>query len=619
MPSPTFTFTLEDFVRIETCTQPSYDANGGRVAFRSNRGGVSQAYLMPAVGGDARQLTDTGGVIYHVEARPGVDQLLVIADDGGDEQFQLHLVDIESGASRPLASMPQVIHNFGAWSPDGRLLSFASNRRDASVFDVYVLDVDSGDVRCVLEHDGMNAAGRFTLDQRGLLVSRPNLEAPGDNTLWLLDLIEDSALRLLTPHEDEDLSEWQRAQPLETLEDGAVLALANEGRDTFALQRIDLETGAREYLLERDWDLEALAVAPDGHSLAIVVNEDGASRLELYAVTEDARLGARIEAPPLPEGIASFLDWRPDGRAIAFTFEGPSHVSDIWSLDLEAGALARLTESDTRGLPIDALPAPRLVRYQTFDGREIPAYYYLPEGAAERGPLPCIVLVHGGPEGQSRPALWGRYPAPHYLLARGDVALLVPNVRGSTGYGKEYSHADDVEKRMDSVQDLIAAADWLAATGEVDPDRIAVMGGSYGGFMVLAAITEAPDRWGAAIDLYGIADFETFLKFTGPWRRRHRAREYGDDPAFLRTISPIHKADRIRAPLLVFQGDHDVRVPPEESEQIVETVRRNEGIVEYVVYPEEGHGFQKLPHRLDLGERVVAFIETHLLPPPTEG
>ncbi|MEZ4502443.1 MAG: S9 family peptidase [Dehalococcoidia bacterium] len=605
-------FTFEDFVRIETSAQPSYDSNGAHLAFRSNRSGVSQAYVMPAAGGEARQLTDTGGVIYQVEFRPGVDQLLYIADDGGDEQYQLHLLDLASGASRALASMPHVIHNFGAWSPDGRLLSFGTNRRDRAHFDVMVLDVDSGEERVVLEADAMNEAGRFAPDGRGLLVTRPNLDVPGDNTLWLVDLEGSEAPRLVTPH--DDLSEWLAAHPVGLPDGGAaVLALANEGREFFGLQRIDLATGAREYLIERDWDLEALAVAPDGHRVAIVVNEDGYSRLECYELTPEARLGARLGAPALPDGIVSTLDWRPDGGALAFTFEGPRHVSDVWGLDIEAGTLTRLTESDTRGLPIDALPEPRLVRYQTFDGREIPAYYYLPEGAGGRGDLACVVVVHGGPEMQSRPALWGRYPGPHYLLARGDVAVLVPNVRGSTGYGKEYSHADDVERRMDSVRDLVAAADWLAATGDIDPERIGVLGGSYGGFMVLAAITEAPDRWGAAIDLYGIANFETFLKFTGPWRRKHRAREYGEDAAFLRTISPIHKANEIRTPLLVFQGDHDVRVPPEESEQIVETVRRHEGIVEYVVYPEEGHGFQKLPHRLDLAERVVAFVDRHLL------
>jgi dipeptidyl aminopeptidase/acylaminoacyl peptidase len=354
-------------------------------------------------------------------------------------------------------------------------------------------------------------------------------------------------------------------------------------------------------------------LTPDGARLAIVVNEDGYGRIEVYEVTADARLGARIALDAMPAGVASTPAWRPDGSALAFTFEGPKHVPDVWVAETATGALRRLTHSETRGLPLEAMPEPEVIRYRTFDGREIPAFYYRPPGAPRDGSLACMVLVHGGPEMQSRPALWGRYSAPHYLLARGDLALLVPNVRGSTGYGKEYSHADDVEKRMDSVADLLAALDWLAASGDVDPARVGVMGGSYGGFMVLAAITEAPDRWAAAIDLFGIANFETFLENTGAWRRKHRSREYGEDPAFLRSISPIHKADRIRAPLLVFQGDHDVRVPPEESEQIVQTVLRNEGIVEYVVYPEEGHGFQKRHHRLDLAERVIRFAEQHLM------
>ncbi|TAJ20457.1 MAG: S9 family peptidase [Dehalococcoidia bacterium] len=606
------TFTLDDFVHVEVSEQPSYDSTGARVAFRSNRSGVSQAWLVSASGGEPQALTDTGGVIYQVAFRPGHDQLLYVADDGGDEQYQLHLLDLGSNTSRALASMPHVIHNFGAWSADGRLLSYGSNRRDRAFFDIYVLDVESGTERLVFQQDGMNAAVAFSADGKSLLITRPNLEVPADSTLWLLDLDGREAPRLLTEH--DDLSEWTDAY-FHT--GGAVLVLSDDGREFTGLQRIDLDTLEREFLLTPEWGLEALALTPDGSRLAVVVNEAGYGRIEAYEVTAEARLGRRLTIDQPSGGVASTLAWRPDGRSLAFTFEGPRNVPDVWVADTDAGGVARLTSSRTQGLPLESLPEPRLVHYTSFDGREIPAYYYVPSDTPRDGSIGCVVLVHGGPEMQSRPALWGRYPGPHYLLARGDVALLVPNVRGSSGYGKEYSHADDVEKRMDSVRDLLAATDWLAASGEVDPQRIAVMGGSYGGFMVLAAITEAPERWAAAIDLYGIANFETFLTHTGAWRRKHRSREYGEDPEFLRSISPIHKAHLIRTPLLVFQGDHDVRVPPEESEQIVETVRRSEGIVEYVVYPEEGHGFQKLPHRMDLAKRVVDFVGEHLHPSGT--
>jgi len=605
--------SVEDFVRVETALEPHF-MHDGSVAFRWNRPGVSQAFQIPTTGGAARQLTDSGGVIYGLAGRPGHEELLYIADDGGDEQFQLHLVAVASGASRPLAAAPLVIHNLGAWSSDGRLLSYAANKREQQYFDVYVLDVDSGTEHLVYRQDGMNGAGRFAPAGRALLISRPNLDLPGDNDLFVVQLHADGAAagepQRVTAHEagPESAAQWSG---LWLGDDGTVLALTDDGHDFVGLQRIDGHTGEREFLCTYDWDIEAAAIAPDGSRLLLVVNEDGYSRVEAFALTEDLRIGESIAMPDLPPGIVAGPEWRRDGGAFAFGFEGPRHLGDVWLADLETRSAAPLSASTSGAVNVEALPVPELIRYPTFDGREIPAFYYRPAGIPAGSTVPCLVLVHGGPEGQSRPALWGRYAAPHFLLTQG-VALLVPNVRGSTGYGKEYSHADDVELRMDSVRDLVAATDWLAASGEVDPERIGVMGGSYGGFMVLAAITEAPDRWGAAIDLFGIADFETFLKFTGPWRRKHRAREYGEDPEFLRTISPIHKADRIGTPLLVIQGDHDVRVPQEESEQIVDTVRRNEGIVEYVVYPEEGHGIQKLPHRLDMGERIVAFCNEHL-------
>lgn len=606
----TSTFTVQDFVSIESSDTPVFDDTGRWMAFRSNRSGVWQAWLLDLDGGEVSQVTDTGGVIYNLAMRPGHRELLYVADDGGDEQFQLHLVDLDTREARPLASRSRVIHNLGAWSADGRLLSYASNLREPSAFDLYVLDVDTGEERLLLQHDGMLEAGRFSPDGSHLLCRPVNLDAPGDSTLLRVPL-DGSPPEELTPH--DDLSDWFDARELAS---GVVLAVTNDGRDAAGLQRIDLATGAREYLVERDWDVEAMAVSRDGGRIAIVLNEDGYSRVEAYGLTSDGRLGEAIALPALlPDAVATGATWRPGTGGLVCSMETPRHIPNAWELPEGGEEPRRLTTGDAHGLPLEAMPLPRLVRYPSFDGREIPAFLYVPEQPSMPGPLPCLVLVHGGPEMQARPPLWARHPAPHYLLARGDVALLVPNVRGSSGYGKEYAHADDVERRMDSVRDLLAAVDWLAASGEVDPARVGVMGQSYGGFMVLAAITETPERWAAAIDLYGIANFETFLEFTGPWRRQHRAREYGSDPAFLRSISPIHRADRIRCPLLVFQGDHDVRVPPEESEQIVETVRRNEGDVEYVVYPEEGHGFHRRAHRLDLADRVVRFVERTLIAP----
>ena len=587
------------------------------MAYRFNRPGSPQVFVSALEGGDARQVTDTGGVVYQIAARPSPDdsrdELLYVTDDGGDEQYQLHLLNLATAASRPLAVAPGRIHNFGAWSADGRLLSFAANRRDVRFFDVWVINVETDEEFLIVQDDSMNTAGNFAPDGRTLLFSRPNLDLPGDNDLFALSLDQNGAgvgpQRLLTPHASDLAAEWRG---LHLANDGTLLTLSDEGCDFIGLQRVDADTGTREFLRAPEWDIEAATVTADGSRVVLVVNEDGYSRLEAFALDGDLRFAAPLPLPQPPRGVIAAPCWRPDGGALAITSEGARQLSNVWLAEIDAPQPVRVSRADPAGIDLASQPEPEIVHYTSFDGREIPAFFYRPPGSSGQQRMPCLVLVHGGPESQSRPTLWGRYAAPQYLLSRG-LAVLMPNVRGSTGYGKTYSHADDVELRMDSVRDLIEATEWLAASGEVDPDRIAVMGGSYGGFMVLAAITEAPDRWAAAIDLFGIANFETFLEFTGPWRRKYRAREYGSEPDFLRTISPIHKADQIRTPLLVIQGDHDGRVPQEESEQIVEAVRQNEGVVEYVVYPDEGHGIQKLPHRLDMGERIVAFCRVHLL------
>jgi dipeptidyl aminopeptidase/acylaminoacyl peptidase len=259
-----------------------------------------------------------------------------------------------------------------------------------------------------------------------------------------------------------------------------------------------------------------------------------------------------------------------------------------------------LTRSSTAGIPRNTFRTPEIVRYPSFDGREIPALFYEPE--EENAPV--VVNVHGGPESQSRPMF---APVTQYFLDRG-YAVFAPNVRGSTGYGKAYTHLDDVELRMDSVKDLAYAAEWLRGRGH---EKIAVMGGSYGGFMVLAALTEYPELWSAGVDIVGIANMVTFLENTGSYRRALRESEYGsleNDREFLESISPIHKAERITAPLMVIHGKNDPRVPVGEAKQIVERVRDNGGAVEYLPYEDEGHGLAKLKNRLDAYPRIAAFL-----------
>lgn len=320
----------------------------------------------------------------------------------------------------------------------------------------------------------------------------------------------------------------------------------------------------------------------------------------------DVGSGEETAVSGLPDGVVMQPAWAPDGQLLAFAFTAPSSPLNIWVWD--GNACRQITQVATGGIPEDTFIAPELVHFPSFDGLEIPAFLYMPPGV-ERPPV--VMNVHGGPESQSRPAFAA---VTQYFVNHG-FALLVPNVRGSTGYGRIYTHLDDVEKRMDAVADLEAAVRWLRESGRVDGDRIAVMGGSYGGFMVLAALTTYPDLWAAGVDIVGIANFETFFQNTGAYRRHWRTPEYGDperDRDLLRRISPIHSVDRIRAPLMVIHGDNDPRVPVNETEQIVEAVSRQGIPVELLRFPDEGHGVVKLKNKLVAYPAVADFLDRYL-------
>ncbi len=312
----------------------------------------------------------------------------------------------------------------------------------------------------------------------------------------------------------------------------------------------------------------------------------------------------------------SILTLSADSQRVAFAFMGAAQVSNIYIWDLPGKRIQPLTQASQAGLPSDSFGSPELVRFPTFDQnadgtvREIPAWFYRPtQPANERAP--AIIVVHGGPELQYRP-FFSFFV--QFFLNHG-YAVLAPNVRGSAGYGKAYSHLDDVEKRMDSVADLAHAAYWLKAQPEIDSDRIVVYGGSYGGFMVLAALTTYPDLWAAGVDIVGISNFVTFLENTSAYRRAHRESEYGSlakDRDFLQRISPLNHADKIKAPLIVIHGANDPRVPLGEAKQLVDVLHRQGNTVEFLVFDDEGHGLVKLKNKLIAYPAIVAFLDKHI-------
>jgi dipeptidyl aminopeptidase/acylaminoacyl peptidase len=532
--------------------------------------------------------------------------LLLSGDVGGSERTQFYSTASDGTGLAVLTHQPEVIHQFGGWSPDGACICFASNQRDPRFFDVYEMEVATGVSRLLFASDDTNYAAGYTPDGRGVLVDRA--ESNVRNTLFLVNT-ETGAARRLTPDAPAD-AHARFASPAFAAGGRGLYLLSDLGRDFMGLAMLNLETGALAYLRDDPWDAESLAVTDNGTRLAFALNEDGLSRLALFDVAEGWEQCRELPAPELPAGVASELVWSRDGAKFAFTLNPAAGNPDVWIWEPDARAPRQITRSARGGLPARAFTAPELVHYPTFDGREVPAFLYLPQGGEPRG-LPVVVYVHGGPESQFRPNF---NPLVQYFVSRG-YGVLAPNVRGSTGYGYPYQSLDDVRLRMDSVADLKAAAEWLAASGVADARRIAIMGGSYGGFMVLAALTTYPDLWAAGVDIVGIANFVTFLEHTGPWRRKLREPEYGTlehDRAFLEAISPINSVDRITAPLFVVHGANDPRVPVGEAEQIVAALRSRGVPVEYLRYVDEGHGLIKRANRLLAYPAIARFLDAHL-------
>jgi dipeptidyl aminopeptidase/acylaminoacyl peptidase len=597
---------VERYLNIRSAYQPSFFFDGQRIAFLTNITGIPQVWTVDVAGGWPDQLTFGEDRVAKVACSPADDRLIFARDVGGNERTQLFLLEGDGSGERRLTFDDGAMHVFGAWSADGRQIAFSANRRDRGRYDVYVQGLEANEAEMVWQNDepGILAPVGFSPDGSHLLVFF--LHSNMNHDLYQVAL-GDGSIRHLTPHEGN----VRYDRPAYGADGEAVYCLCDLDREYMGVVKIDLVDLKTTPAAQPDAELEHLALSGDGRHLVWGRNVDGGHVL----ACQDLDSGETRQPRGLPSGVTSPISgdytspvFSPDNGLLAFSLSTPGRTSDVWVWNMETGDVWVVTRSSHAGIPVTDFVEPELIRYPTFDGRQIPAWFYQPRDGG--GPRPVVVYVHGGPESQTRPLL---YPVFQYLVSRG-YAVLAPNVRGSIGYGKTYAHLDDVEKRMDSVADLAHAAYWLHQQLDVDSRRIAIYGGSYGGFMVLAALTTYPDLWSAGVDLVGISNFVTFLENTGPYRRSAREAEYGSlerDREFLERISPIHHVDQIKAPLMVIHGANDPRVPVGEAEQIVDALRARGVPVEFLVYADEGHGLVKLENKLDAYPKVVAFLDRH--------
>ncbi len=569
---------------------------------------TAQIHRVRQPGGARTQLTFFNEPINGATYEPRTGRYFLFTKDvGGNEFGQIYRYDVADGRVTLLTDGGRSQNGGIEWSTRGDKIAYGSTRRNGADRDIYVMDpLDPKTDRLVLEVTGGGwSVLDWSPDDRQLLIGE--YLSVSESRLWLLDL-QSGQKSLLTEPGTESVS-YRNAQ---FSKDGAGLYLTTDKDSEFQrLSYMDLATRQTAVLVDSiPWDVEGLDLSPDGRRIAFGTNEAGISRLYLFDVV--GRKLQRVDA--VPTGTAGGLKWHPKGRDLAFTTSSARSPSDVYSLDTETGEMSRWTESELGGLVATELSEPKLVSWPSFDSREITGFLYEPP-ARFTGKRPVMIVIHGGPEGQSRPGFLGRS---NYFLNEQGVALLLPNVRGSTGYGKSFVKLDNGLLREDSVKDIGALLDWIGKQPNLDASRIMVMGGSYGGFMTLATATHYSDRIRCAIDIVGISNFNTFLKNTESYRRDLRRVEYGDerDPVmqeFFERIAPLNNAEKIGKPLFVVQGGNDPRVPLSEAEQMVERVAKNGTPVWYLMAKDEGHGFRKKENADFQFYATILFAQHHLL------
>lgn len=556
----------------------------GSMLITTRFGSTFQVHHVPAPGAARRQLTYYGEPVSGAKTVPGQKRFVLTRDTGGDEWFQLFVRDLD-GVGQPLTE-PVTRNQSPVFAKDGSLLVWSRATKGSADYAIMAADpADPKSRRLVWQGTGAVGPQDITADKTTVLLAKGISNR--ENHLMLLDLASGKVTPL-----DWSIKAKARFEDPRFIEGGkAIVAITNAGTDTRRLVRIDAATGKMTALSrEPGWDVEAYDLSPDGRTIAYTLNEDGYSRVILMPLAGGAGM-----SPSLPRGVVTALSFSPDGGKLAVGLTNATTAGDVWTVELGNQAITRWTQSEPGELDPAKLVEPQLVRFTSFDGLTVPAFVYRPKNAAPDAKLPVIIDIHGGPEAQSRPS-WN--PGAQYFADVLGAVVILPNVRGSDGYGTKYLNLDNGPLREDSVKDIGALIDWAGKQPGMDAKRIAVYGQSYGGYMSLASMTFYSDKLVGGVERYGISDFISFMANTEAYRRDNRRAEYGDerDPkmrAVFERIAPLKNVGRITKPMLVMQGANDPRVPQSESDQVVAALRSNGVETWYVLYADEGHGFLK--------------------------
>ena len=603
--SDQLTEAVTRMARIGRCWSPSFSPDGKNLAIVCDMTGTPQVWTVSSGGGWPNLVTTLTDPAGSVEWSPSSDWLALDVAPGGGMNTQVYVVRPDGTEMKRYTPGGKDNNWLGSWTHDGSALMVSSSVRDSAVMDAYLVTVPAGKMELVAKNPGVGEFSDVSRDNKWALVSRT--QSRGSNDVFLVDINSGKEVNL-TGHEGPG-----QFAGLFSPDGRTVYLASNKDRNLEAFAKVSIgpngEAGPIEIIVSRnDGELDDFQINEQGTQAVLIWNVAGKSELAFV----DLRTGTMTAGPRLPTEIGFSPTYSRDGKQLAIVLNGAASPSDVWILDIDSGQFRQITHSPHAGVDLSNLVRPKLVQYTAHDGLPLSGWLWLPKEWSKPGPV--VLSFHGGPEGQERPGFSSTYQA---LLSQG-IGVFAPNVRGSSGFGKKFVNLDNGELRFNAVKDIKSSVDYLVTNKIADPDRVGIMGGSYGGYMVMAGVTTYPNMFKAGADLFGIVNFETFFANTEPWMASISTIEYGDpktQAAMLKSLSPIYNLDKVTAAMIVLHGANDTNVPVVEAEQVVNTLKQRGVPVKYVLFPDEGHGWRKIPNRIRSTVEITEWFVKYLMEP----
>ncbi|OBQ51948.1 S9 family peptidase [Tamlana sp. s12] len=595
-------YSIEEFMDNESVYGGSFSSDNSNIIVSSNRSGIFNVYAIPVTGGEMTPVTSSDSTsIFNASYFPNDNRILFATDGNGNEITHLYVKELD-GSVQDLTPGENAKSSFYGWSEDEKYFYYGSNKRDPSYFDVYKLSIDDYSSTLIYQNnDGLSFSG-MSNDENFIALSKSI--NTNDSDLSIYNVKTKEIIKIndnLSANTSQDFSE----------DNSTFYYTTDDGSEFSYLMAYDLESKEKKKVIEKPWDISGISFTSKGTYMVVYVNEDGKNAVEVL----DSKTMKPIDLPDFKDSSITEIRFSKDEKWMRMFVGGSNTPSDLYTYNLETKEQHKLTNVLNDAINIDDLVTAKVIRYKSFDGTEIPAIYYLPHQASKNNQVPAMVWVHGGPGGQSRQQF---LPLIQYLVNHG-YAILAVNNRGSSGYGKTFYKMDDKNHGEKDLQDCIEGKNWLANQSEIDGSKIGIIGGSYGGYMTMAALTYTPEEFKVGVNLFGVTNWIRTLKSIPPYWEAYRTSLYSElgdpftaDSVRLKRISPLFHADKVTKPLIVLQGSQDPRVLQVESDEIVEAVRNNNVPVDYVLFADEGHGFRKKENQIEANSRILKFLDKYL-------